>query len=139
MRVLLDTCVLSEIRRPNGAGPVKAAVAALLEEDTFLSAVTVGELASGVGRMAAGRRRGELLSWLDGLERTFADRILPVDALVARLWGELDATARTAGKPVSASDGLIAATARHHGLYVMTRNVSDFVPVGALTVNPWDE
>ena len=139
MRVLLDTCVVSEIRRPTGAAPVKAAVAALLEEDAFLSAITVGEVASGVGRLAAGRRRRELLSWLDGLERTFADRILPVDAVVARLWGELDAAARTAGKPVGVSDGLIAATARHHGLYVMTRNVSHFVPMGALTVNPWDD
>lgn len=138
MRVLLDTCVISEIRRPDGAAAVKTAVAGLLEEDTFLSAITMGEVASGVGRMEAGRRRRELVAWLDGLERTFEDRILAVDCAVARLWGELEAMARSTGRPVGVSDGLIAATARHHGLYVMTRNVSDFVPMGALTVNPWD-
>ena len=138
MRVLLDTCVISEIRHPNGAASVKTAVAGLLEEDTFPSAITIGEVASGLGRMVPGRRRRELVSWLDGLERTFEDRILAVDCAVARLWGELDAMARGTGRSVGVSDGLIAATARHHGLYVMTRNVTDFVPMGALTVNPWD-
>ena len=136
--MLLDTCVVSEIRRPAGAAEVKAAVASLDEHDTFLSVVTLGEIASGVARLAEGRRRRELSAWLDGLERDFADRLLAVDAGTARLWGELDALARRAGRRAGASDGLIAATARRHALHVMTRNVDDFAPLGALTVNPWD-
>ncbi len=137
MRVLLDTCVISEIRRPEGQISVRRAVAGLREDDTYLSAITLGELASGVARLARGRRRLELAAWLDGLEITYAERILPVDAEVARLWGELDASARRIGRPVGVQDGLIAATARRHGMHVMTRNVDDFSPTGTLVVNPW--
>lgn len=139
MRVLLDTCVVSEVRHPQGAPEVKGAVESLDDEDTFLSVVTLGELAGGVARLEQGRRRRELMAWLDGLETHFADRILPIDSGTARLWGELDALALSAGRRASATDGMIAATARVHGLHVMTRNVSDFEPLGALTVNPWDD
>ena len=138
MRVLLDTCVVSEVRHPEGAPAVKEAVAALDDEGTFLSVVTLGEIASGVARLAASRRRRELTAWLDGLESHFADRILSIDTGTARLWGELDALARRAGRRAAASDGLIAATARVHGLHVMTRNVEDFASLGTLTVDPWD-
>lgn len=139
MRILLDTCVISEIRRPEARTSVRDAVARLPEEDTYLSAITLGELASGVARLAEGRRRRELAAWLDGLESTYGERILPVDAEVARLWGELDANARRIGRPVGVQDGLIAATARRHGLHVMTRNVDDFSPTGTLVVNPWED
>lgn len=138
MRVLLDTCVVSEIRHPQGAPAVKATVESLDDEDTFLSVVTLGELAGGVARLEQGRRRRELMAWLDGLETHFSDRILPIDSGTARIWGELDALAQSAGRRASATDGMIAATARVHGLHVMTRNVADFEPLGALTVNPWD-
>lgn len=139
MRILLDTCVISETRRPEARTSVRDAVAQLPEEDTYLSAITLGELASGVERLVEGRRRRELAAWLDGLESTYAERILPVDAEVARLWGELDANARRIGRPVGVQDGLIAATARRHGLHVMTRNVDDFSPTGTLVVNPWED
>ena len=92
-----------------------------------------------MARLQEGRRRRELSSWLDGLERGFVDRILPVDAETARLWSDLDATARRAGRQVGVSDGLIAATAVQHGLRVMTRNVSHFAPVRVLLVNPWED
>lgn len=139
MRVLLDTCVVSEVRHPQGAPEVKAAVAALLDDDTFLSVVTLGELAGGVARLPHGRRRHELAAWLEGLQTHFADRILPIVPATARLWGELDALARSAGHQASASDGLIAATAREHNLHVMTRNVAHFQPLGTLVINPWNE
>ena len=138
MRTLLDTCVVSEIRRPEGTPEVKAAVRELAEHDAFLSVITLGEIASGVARLEEGRRRRELTSWLDGLERGFAERILPLDAETARLWGDLDAAARRAGRRVGVSDGLIPATAMQHGLRVMTRNVSHFAPMHVLIVNPWE-
>jgi len=72
------------------------------------------------------------------LEQDYAERILPVDAETARVWGELTAAARARGKTVSVSDGLIAATALRHGLHVMTRNVSDFIDTGAMLINPWE-
>ena len=73
----------------------------------------------------------------EALERYYADRVLPVDLETSHTWGELTAAAQKAGKIVPASDGLIAATARRHGLHVMTRNTEHFEPTGVLLLNPW--
>ena len=99
--------------------------------------VSLGEIAKGVALLDAGARQRELLTWLNGLESHFADRLLPVDSETARVWGELSARAQRQGRTVHVADGLIAATALRHGLHVMTRNVSDFEPTGALLINPW--
>jgi predicted nucleic acid-binding protein len=77
--------------------------------------------------------------WLHTLERHYADRLLPVDLETSRLWGELTAAAQKTGRVIPAADGLIAATARHHGLHVMTRNTEDFEAAGAFVLNPWAE
>ena len=69
----------------------------------------------------------------------YGERILPIDAETVRVWGESTAAAQKNGRIVSASDGLIAATARRHGLRVMTRNVDDFAPMGVMIVNPWGD
>jgi toxin FitB len=87
VRVLLDTCVLSEIQRPRGDPGVRARVEELEPARLFLSVVTVGELAKGIALLPAGARKRELSSWLLGLEQRFAAAILPVDAETARLWG----------------------------------------------------
>lgn len=71
------------------------------------------------------------------LERYYADRVLPVDLETSHTWGELTAAAQKAGKIVPASDGLIAATGRRHGIHVMTRNTEHFEPTGVLLLNPW--
>jgi toxin FitB len=73
------------------------------------------------------------------LERNYSDRILLVDIETSRIWGELAAAVQKAGRPVAAVDALIAATARRHGLVVMTRNIVDFEPTGVSLINPWDE
>ena len=139
MRVLLDTCVVSEIRHPQGNPHVKQAVTSLALDSAFLSVITVGEIASGIAQMTKSPRQQALTAWLDGLERHYADRVLPVDGETARLWGELTGAARRAGRTLGAADGLIAATARRHGLHMMTRNVSDFAVTGVLIVNPWED
>ena len=138
MRALLDTCVLSELNRQGGAAQqVSQAVSELADEAIFLSVVSLGEIAKGVALLDVGARQRGLLSWLNGLESQFADRLLPVDSETARVWGELTARAQQQGRIVHVADGLIAATALRHGLHVMTRNVSDFEPTGALLINPW--
>jgi predicted nucleic acid-binding protein len=71
------------------------------------------------------------------VERHYADRVLPVDLETSHIWGELTAAAQKIGKIIPASDGLIAATARRHGLHVMTRNTEHFEPTGVMLVNPW--
>ena len=138
MRALLDTCVLSELNREGGgAEPVRQAVSELADEAIYVSVVSLGEIAKGVALLDAGARQRALSSWLNGLEVDFADRLLSVDSETARIWGELTARAQRQGRTVHVGDGLIAATALRHGLHVMTRNVRDFEPTGALVINPW--
>ena len=137
MRVLLDTCVLSELRLPKGDPRVRHAVDVLGSDDLFISVLTVGEIAKGIALLKEGKNKRNLQAWLQTLERDYADRILPVDLETSHIWGELTAAAQKTGKVVPASDGLIAATARRHGLYIMTRNAEDFQPTGVLLLNPW--
>lgn len=137
MRALLDTCVLSELRKPQGDVGVRRAVDEIPDDDLFVSVISIGEIAKGIALLDDSRRKRDLQSWLNVLERDYTDRILPVDRETAHIWGELTANARKSGKIVSASDGLIAATAWRHGLSVMTRNMSDFEPTGAMLINPW--
>ncbi len=139
MRLLLDTCVVSEARRGKGHPRVLALLDSVRSEDLFLSVITVGELAKGIALLRSGKRKQLLRNWLLTLERDYAERILPVDGETARVWGELTAAARRRGKAVSVSDGLIAATAIRHGISVVTRNVSDFCETGAMLINPWDQ
>ncbi len=84
-----------------------------------------------------GKRRNALRLWLTSLEQDYGNRILGIDPETAQIWGELTAAARKQGRVIGAVDGLIAATARRHGLHVMTRNQEDFAPTGALILNPW--
>ncbi len=139
MRVLLDTCVLSEIRHPHGAGSVKNAVRTLDEDDLYLSVVTVGEIVKGIQRLDGGQRKQTLQKRIQGLEQFYSNCILNIDLEISHIWGELTAKAQKEGKVILVSDGLIASTAIRHGLHVMTRNVGDFKPTGAMVINPWDE
>jgi predicted nucleic acid-binding protein len=137
MRVLLDTCVLAELRLPQGAPPVKEFVGLVPPRDLFLSVSTVGEISKGVALLAEGTKKQALGAWLLGLTRQFEDRILPIDQEAASVWGELTAAAQKRGQPVPVADGLIAATAIRHGLHVATRNTGDFIKAGVMAVNPW--
>ena len=100
----------------------------------FISVLTMGELRKGV----AARRRTDpvaaerLGNWVDGIETMFADRILPVDATVARIWGELSAR-----RNLPVIDTLIAATAIASGLTLVTRNTRDVAATGVALVDPW--
>lgn len=139
MRVLLDTCVLSEIRKAHGNRGARRAVEDLSDDDLFVSAISIGEIAKDIELLEDGRRKRALKGWLQTLERDYASRIIPVDRETAHIWGELTAAAQKRGKIVASNDGLIAATARCHGLHVMTRNIMDFEPTGAMLINPWEE
>ncbi len=139
MRVLLDTCVLSELRNPKGHPGVRRAVGGLHDENLFVSVISLGEICKGIGLLSDTRKKRTLEVWLQTLERHYADRLLPIDLETGRIWGELTAAAQKAGRTVPATDGLIAATALRHGLHVMTRNIADFEPTGVLLLNPWTE
>jgi predicted nucleic acid-binding protein len=139
LRVLLDTCVLSELRRPKGHLGVRRAVEAFESDSLFVSVVSIGEIAKGIALLKQSKNKLDLQAWLQALERDYADRIVPIDLETSRTWGELTAAAQRVGRIVPASDGLIAATARRHGLHVMTRNIEHFAPTGALLLNPWTD
>jgi len=138
VKVLLDTCALSELRLPKPDAGVARAIRDLDSEDLFVSTITIGEIVKGVARLADGHKKRLLQSWLQALERHYGDRLLPVDLETCRMWGELTAAAEKAGRTIPASDGLIAATARRHGLYIMTRNTADFEPACVPLLNPWE-
>jgi len=137
VRTLIDTCVLSELRRPAGSSRVAASCAALADDEVFLSVLTIGELRKGIDRLRAGKKKRGLEQWLRQLVAAASDRILPINLETAVLWGELAAKLEKIGRPLPAIDCLIAATAIQHGLHLMTRNVADFEPTGVLLVNPW--
>ena len=138
MWVLLDTCVLSELRKQDCPSQVKSAVEILDDSDLFVSVITLGEIAKGIALLDESKRKRALRDWLETLEQQYGERILPVDLETVRIWGEVTAKAQRAGKVVAAGDGLIAATAIRYGLHVMTRNVDDFLPTDVLLINPWD-
>ena len=135
---LLDTNVVSELVSPKPNDKVLRWIEQADESIRFLSVLTLGEIRNGVERLRPGRRRGRLESWLlVDLPRRFQDRILPVTAAVADRWGTVSAIAAARGKPVPVVDGLLAATALHYNLALVTRNTSDVSGTGVLTLNPW--
>jgi predicted nucleic acid-binding protein len=117
---------------------VRRAVEALDNEDLFLSVISIGEIAKGIGLLKESKKKEDLRVWMQALERHYGDRLLAVDLETGHIWGELSAEAQKHGKIVPASDGLIAATARRYGLHVMTRNTQHFKVAGALVIDPWD-
>ena len=137
MRVLLDTCVLSELRRPKGHAGVHKALEGLDSEDLFVSVISIGEITKGISLLNESENKQALEQWLATLERYHADRLLPVDRAISRIWGEITAVAQRSGRTLPAADGLIAATALRHGLRIMTRNTADFEPAGVFLLNPW--
>lgn len=137
MRFLLDTCVLSELRKPNCHHKVREAIHSKVSEDLFVSVISIGEIAKGIELLEPGQRQRELKVWLETLKASYGDRILLIDQEISHFWGELSAHAQRRGRIVSVTDGLLGATALCHGLRVMTRNVDDFEPTGVQLVNPW--
>lgn len=137
MRVLLGTCVLSELCKSNCHQNVRKAIEDCADSSLFLSVITVGEISKGIGLLNESQRKQELQGWLQTLEQHYADRILPIDLDIVHIWGEITASAQKSGQTIAASDGLFAATALRHGLHIMTKNVDDFRSIGGLLINPW--
>ena len=132
---LLDTDVLSALRKRERNPGLSNWMAAQRMADLYLSVVTLGEIEKGIAQQQ--RRNepfaGELASWLDRVLGLWGDRVLPVDVSTARRWGQLSATL---GR--DDIDLLIAATALEHGLTVVTRNVRHFEPTMVPVLNPID-
>jgi len=134
VQYLLDTNVLSETRKRHADERVMAFVVDTDPSTLYLSVLTLGELRKGVAlkQRSDPDAAASIAAWVDGLEFSFADRILGIDAATARLWGELSAQ-----RPRPVIDTLLAATAVVHGLVLVTRNTSDVQDIDVKLLNPF--
>ena len=134
MSYLLDTNVVSEVRKPQANPHVRAWFASVPGESLYLSVLTVGEIRRGMEQL---RRRDPAQAavfeaWLASLRQHYADRLLPVTTEIAEEWGRLNVP-----DPLPTGDGLLAATARVRGLVLVTRNTADLARTGIRVLNPF--
>ncbi|MDO8463980.1 MAG: type II toxin-antitoxin system VapC family toxin [Gallionella sp.] len=135
MSYLLDTNVISELVRSKPSKAVLAWFENIPSEALHISVLTLGEIRKGIESMPDGARREKLRLWLEHeLADWFGSRILPVDIPIADRWGRLLAQVK---RPVPSIDSLLAATALHHELRLVTRNQKDFDYPGLEVINPW--
>ena len=137
MSYLLDTNAISEWQKPRPNPGLTTWVANADEDQLFLSVVTLAEIRSGIERMADGSRRRRYEQWLErDLPLRFEGRILIVNQIIADAWGQIVALSASQGKPITAIDAFLAATAQVHRLTLVTRNVRHFTVLKAV-LNPW--
>lgn len=136
---LLDTNVLSETVKPQPNVNVLAWLEASNEQLFHVSVLTLGEIRSGIDSAPPSGRRITLESWLSrDLLIRFAGRILGVNQEIADRWGRITAVTLVAGRRIPAIDALLAATAFHHNLTLVTRNSRHAAPTGVPVFNPWE-
>jgi hypothetical protein len=132
---LLDTNIISDLRRTAAhTAPLDRWFAEQTADSLFVSVITIGEIREGIERLRRreSRRAGILAHWLDDLSRVYRDRVLPIDAAVADEWGRLRSV-----RTLPVVDALLAATARTHGLTLVTRNDKDFAGLNLDVLNPF--
>jgi len=137
---LVDTNVISEFNRPAQA-PDTNVEAWLNSTDPLMiytSVLVCGEIQKGIDQLGPGKRRNHLEQWIQkDLFDWLGSRILSIDYQICILWGHLTEAGRTRGVLVPVIDGLIAATALHHGLTVATCNSRHFANIGVDVIDPW--
>lgn len=135
MTYLLDTNVVSELRRPEREPRVAEWMASVHSHELHVSVLVLGELRDGIERL---RRRGDELQanaldgWFANVREAFGDRSLPISSAVAERWGRLNAE-----RPLPVVDGLMAATALVHDLAFVTRDAHAVTGTGVRVLDPW--
>lgn len=137
---LLDTNVISELVRPK-PDPKVISWFQKTDEDLFhLSVLTLGEIRKGVCALPDAKRRVSIEAWLENdLRNRFEGRILPINEAIADRWGVLAGQAHMKKRLLPVIDGLLAATAIHHNLTLVTRNTKDVGETGVGVFNPWQD
>lgn len=134
---LLDTCAISESRKPKPNAGFDEWLRCVDAHVVYLSVITLGEIRSGIERLTDRAKRASFEVWLESnVPAQFKGRILSFDAGVADRWGRLIGSTPK-GVLLAGVDSFIAATALHHDLSIVTRNVRDFERTGASITNPW--
>jgi predicted nucleic acid-binding protein len=135
---LLDTNVLSELRRPRPERKVRTFIAAQPLDSLYISSVTLAEIRFGIELLADAALRADLIDWLTHKVRPmFEQRVLPVSEDILFKWRLLVEDGRKTGHTFSQPDLFIAATALHHGLTVVSRDVADYAKARVELFNPW--
>ena len=137
MNILLDTCAISELRRPEPSASFLEWFNGCNERLLYLSSITLGELRFGIDCLANGKRKIDLLTWYAQLCLSYRGHILSPSVEICERWGALRAERKRIGQPLSMADGLIAATALHESMVLVTRNTKDFQGLGVELINPW--
>lgn len=137
MKFLLDTNVLSEMRKPTPSKEVMNWISSIENEHLYISSITLGEISRGINKLPDGQKKNELIVWLDKIQNVFRYQTLSIDSEAAIKWGELSAAGLRAGKSVSTIDFLIGATAYTNGAILVTRNTKDFEDLPIQVLNPW--
>ncbi len=136
---LLDTNIISELVKPRPEPAVVRWVEEIDENLMYLSVLTLGEIRKCVAALPHAARRMQLEAWVESdLRLRFSKRILSIDEAVADRWGVLAGQAQKDGRGLPVIDGLLAATAIHHNLTLVTRKTSDLATTGAMLFNPWE-
>ena len=135
---LLDTNTLSELERPHPSPNVRDFIRYTPLDRLYVSDVVIAEIRFGIDNSQSSVRRDKLATWLSAIIRPmFASRILPVTEDILLRWRWLLETGRRDGYTFEQSDALIAATAAHHGLTVLTRDVEPFKRAEVRYLDPW--
>ncbi|MFZ1986735.1 MAG: type II toxin-antitoxin system VapC family toxin [Desulfatitalea sp.] len=135
---MLDTCVISELVKPQPNVELVDWCGRQNEESLFLSSITIGEIQKGISKLPPSERKKTLQNWLDtDLLDRFGDRIIGIDTKVARMWGEIQAATEKTGLKMPVIDSLIASSGLVYDLTIVTRNVQDMQASGVRLLNPW--
>ncbi|MBK7708675.1 MAG: type II toxin-antitoxin system VapC family toxin [Acidobacteria bacterium] len=137
MKYLLDTCAISEPRKPSPNQGFIEWLEDQIEDRLYLSALTIGEIRRGIYRLEPSRRRTELEEWLELLRKRFSGRVLPITETTFLFWGKMYGEFERTGVVRPAFDSLLEALALEHDLVIVTRNVRNFEKSNAGVLNPW--
>ena len=135
MSYLIDTNIISEIRKGRRCDVnVARWYEAIEDASLYLSVMVIGEIRKGIEKLRPknATQASMIEDWLEEVAKAFGDRILPIDGTVANEWGRL-----TAIRPLPVIDGLLAATAKVHGMTLVTRNIADIADLGVHVINPF--
>ena len=139
MKYLLDTCVISELIKPQPNSSVLDWLKSQNEEDIYLSVLTIGEIQKGIAKFPDSKRKQNLQNWLDDdLQQRFNARIIDINNEIAVCWGKIQGEAEQRGRKMSVIDSLIASTGIIFDCVIVTRNVSDIEASGCSIFNPWE-
>lgn len=138
MKFLLDTCIISELIKPQSNEKVIQWIQQVNESNLYISVLTLGEIEKGITKLPDSTRKSNLKQWIEiDLINRFEGKILDINHIVSRYWGKLQGELEIQGNPIPIIDGLIASTALVHNLTLVTRNTKDFEKSNVPIVNPW--